>query len=68
MDIEKTKARIQAAKDLAQNQFPHSGDNPVIVAAIVQSLAVDALNETVEKEFRKLGELICQSASVAGGN
>jgi hypothetical protein len=67
-NVEKTKERIKRARELVKTEFPESPDNPVLVAAIIQSLAADDLATSATTVLEGLGETIAQSAAVAAGN
>jgi hypothetical protein len=66
MNVEKTKQRLRLATQIAK-EYGH-GDNPAMIAAFVQSLAVDDLTETIVKQSDELIDKMCQAAAVAAGN
>ena len=66
MNIEKTKERLRIAAQIAK-ESGHA-DNPAMVAAVVQSLAVDDLTETITNQSNELIDKMCQAAAVAAGN
>ena len=63
--IEKTKVRLQQGKLLAGEVFGNDGGHPALIAATVQSLAVDELAETIKNEARELALKIGEAAAVA---
>lgn len=67
MNMNKTKERIKFARELVRAEFPESSDSPVLIAAVIQSLAVDDLANSTTAVLNELGQTIAQSAAVAAG-
>lgn len=67
-NVEKTRERIKFAKELVRAEFPESSDNPVLIAAVIQSLAAEDLANSTTSVLEELGQTIAQSAAVAAGN
>ncbi|MES3030966.1 MAG: hypothetical protein V4697_00975 [Patescibacteria group bacterium] len=65
--MNKTKERIKFARELVRAEFPESSDSPVLIAAVIQSLAVDDLANSTTAVLNELGQTIAQSAAVAAG-
>jgi hypothetical protein len=65
-----TTQRLEAAIQIVEKRFG-SGLEPInasLVAAVLQSLALDELAERIGDESKELGSIIAQSAAVAAGS
>jgi hypothetical protein len=66
-NAERTKARLEEARLLAEDIMGHDGKNPVIIAAVLQSLAIDDLSQTLTDQVQKLSDDMCRAADVVAG-
>ena len=65
---ERIKARLSEAAAIAEEIFGQEGKNPVLLAAVIQSLTVDELAETITEQTEKLTYDLCRAAAVAAGS
>jgi hypothetical protein len=70
MTTPSTKLRLTEAIEIVNQQFGEgaSEQKPELLAAIVNSLAIDALSETISQKTEKLADIIARSAAVASGS
>ena len=70
MTTSNTPTRLSEAIQIANSQFGEGAADtrPELLAAIVNSLAIEALQQTISQETAKLAEIIAQSAAVAAGS
>ena len=64
---ERTKARLEEARMVAEDVLGHDGRNPVVIAAVLQSLAMDDLAVTMTEQVQKLADDMCRAADVVAG-
>jgi hypothetical protein len=61
---EQRKLGLREAASIAEEIFGQEGKNPLVVAAVLKSLAVDDLSRTITDGVHNL----CQAAAVAAGS
>ncbi len=64
---ERTRARLEEARLVAEDVLGHDGRNPAVIAAVLQSLAMDDLAQTMTDQVAKLADDMCRAADVIAG-